>query len=152
MKKLNENKNLYDYQFGFCHYFATNIKEKLREILPNKDVVYYLIVAEELVMDTNEVIEYHLIHVYIKIDDYYLDSKGVHDYDDIISKIEHYESEAIKYLPDFIKLTIKEGESEHIPNLFFDVNECDQEQVKKDVDEFMSNIDIKKFISNLKIN
>ena len=99
-------------------------------------------------MDTNEVIEYHLIHVYIKIGDHYIDSKGVHDYDDVINKIEKYESEAVKYLPDFMELTIKEGESNVIPNLFFDNNECDQEQVKKDIDEFISNNEIKRFINS----
>jgi hypothetical protein len=150
-KILMENRNSYDYQFGFCHYFATNIKEKLQELLPNKEVSYYLIVAEELVIDTNEIIEYHLIHVYIKVDEFYLDSKGVHGYDDVISKIENYESEAIKYLPDFMELTIKEGESDQIPDLFFDDNECDQEQVKKDIEEFMSNLDIKNFIREMKL-
>lgn len=146
-----ENRNNYDYQFGFCHYFATNIKEKLQELLPNKEINYYLIVTEELVIDTNEIIEYHLIHVYIKIDEYYLDSKGVHDYNDVISKIENYESEAIKYLPDFMELTIKEGESDEIPDLFFDDNECDQQQVKKDIEEFMSNLEIKRFIQEMKL-
>lgn len=150
-KILMENRNNYDYQFGFCHYFATNIKEKLQELLPNKEINYYLIVAEELVIDTNEIIEYHLIHVYIKIDEYYLDSKGVHDYNDVISKIENYESEAIKYLPDFMELTIKEGESDEIPDLFFDDNECDQQQVKKDIEEFMSNLEIKRFIQEMKL-
>ena len=58
--------------------------------------------------------------------------------------------EAIKYLPDFMELTIKEGESDIIPNLFFDDNECDQVQVKKDVEEFMSNPEIKKFIKQMK--
>ncbi len=151
-KILIENRNNYDYQFGFCHYFATNIKDKLQELLPNKEISYYLIVAEELVIDTNEIIEYHLIHVYLKVDDYYyLDSKGVHGYDDVISKIENYESEAIKYLPDFMELTIKEGESDEIPDLFFDDNECDQQQVKKDIEEFMSNLEIKRFIQEMKL-
>ena len=147
---LIENRNIYDYQFGFCHYFATNIKDKLQEILSHKKVTYYLIVSEELVIDTNEIIEYHLIHVYLKVDEYFLDSKGIHGYDDVISKIEKYEMEAIKYLPDFMELTIKEGESDIIPNLFFDDNECDQVQVKKDVEEFMSNPEIKKFIKQMK--
>lgn len=151
VKILKENRNSYDYQFGFCHYFATNIKEKLQELLSNKEVSYYLIVAEELVIDTNEIIEYHLIHVYIKVDEFYLDSKGVHGYDDVISKIENYESEAIKYLPDFMELTIKEGESDEIPDLFFDDNECDQQQVKKDIEEFMSNLEIKRFIQEMKL-
>ena len=148
VKILRENRNFYDYQFGFCHYFSMNVKEKLQKLLPNKDITYYLVIAEELVLDTNEVIEYHLIHVYIKIGDHYIDSKGVHDYDDVINKIEKYESEAVKYLPDFMELTIKEGESNVIPNLFFDNNECDQEQVKKDIDEFISNNEIKRFINS----
>ena len=150
VKMLIENRNIYDYQFGFCHYFATNIKDKLQEILSHRKVTYYLIVSEELVIDTNEIIEYHLIHVYLKVDEYFLDSKGIHGYDDVISKIEKYEMEAIKYLPDFMELTIKEGESDIIPNLFFDDNECDQVQVKKDVEEFMSNPEIKKFIKQMK--
>jgi hypothetical protein len=49
-----------------------------------------------------------------------------------------------------MELTIKEGESDIIPNLFFDDNECDQVQVKKDVEEFMSNPEIKKFIKQMK--
>ena len=149
-KILIENRNDYDYQFGFCHFFATNIKNKLKEILPGKKIEYYLLIAEELVIDTNEVIEYHLIHVYIKIDNFYLDSKGVHNYDDIMIKFENYEREAIKYLPDFIELTLKEGESDDIPDLFFDDNECDQEQVKQDIEEFITNPEIKQFIKEIK--
>ena len=152
VKILEENRNFYDYQFGFCHYFATNIKDKLSELLPNKKIKYYLLVAEELVTETDEVIEYHLIHVYIKIDKFYLDSKGVHNYDEIMDRFDNYESEAIKYLPDFMELILKEGESDEIPEMFFDSNECDPQQVKQDIEEFISNPEINKFIKQIKSN
>ena len=40
VKILRENRNFYDYQFGFCHYFAINVKEKLQKLYPNINYQY----------------------------------------------------------------------------------------------------------------
>jgi len=42
------NKGNYNYQHGFCHYFAYNIIDKIRERFPNKKVNYYLLLANEV--------------------------------------------------------------------------------------------------------
>ena len=35
------NKGNYNYQHGYCHYFAYNIIDKIKKIFPNKKVNYY---------------------------------------------------------------------------------------------------------------
>jgi hypothetical protein len=52
-------------------------------LVPNDfPINYYLILAERL-DDDGEVIDDVLIHAYIKVGDYYLDSEGFHTIDDI---------------------------------------------------------------------
>ena len=57
VKILRENRNFYDYQFGFCHYFAMNVKEKLQKLLPNKDITYYLYIIKMEQLDIVKLIE-----------------------------------------------------------------------------------------------
>ena len=67
-----------DYQYGYCHYFADIIIDEIRKLVPNDfPINYYLILAERL-DDDGEVIDDVLIHVYIKVGDYDLDSEGFH--------------------------------------------------------------------------
>jgi hypothetical protein len=73
----------YDYQYGYCHYFADIIIDEIRNLVPKDfSINYYLILAERL-DDDGEVIDDVLIHAYIKVGDYYLDSEGFHTIDDI---------------------------------------------------------------------
>lgn len=147
----DKHNNYYDYQYGFCHYFAYGVIDYFKEKFPDDDVCYYLILSEEKVVETDEVITQNLIHVYIKVGDNFIDSRGVHDYSDVQNKIDEYEDEAIKFLPDVMTITILEGESDDIPEIFFENNECNQDQVKKDLDKFKSNTEIKSFINRKNI-
>ena len=40
------NKGNYNYQYGYCHYFAYNIIGKIRKMFPKKKVNYYLLLAQ----------------------------------------------------------------------------------------------------------
>jgi len=141
----------YDYQYGFCHYFAYGVIDYFKEKFPDEDVSYYLIISEEKVVETDEVITQNLIHVYIKVNDNFIDSRGVHDYSDVQNKIDEYEEESIKFLPDVMSIIILEGESDDIPDIFFEKNECNQDQMEKDLDRFKSNPEIKSFINTKNI-
>ena len=67
----------YDYQWGFCHYFAYNIIDKLKEMYPDKDIKYYLLLADLVYdFDEGEVEQEYLIHAYVSIDGRLLDSNG----------------------------------------------------------------------------
>jgi hypothetical protein len=153
---MDKNNNIskdysYDYQYGFCHYFAYGVIDYFKEKFPDEDVCYYLIISEEKVLETDEVITQNLIHTYIKVNDNFIDSRGVHDYSDVQNKIDEYEEEAIKFLPDVMSITILEGESDDIPDIFFEKNECNQDQIEKDLDRFKSNPEIKSFVSDKNI-
>jgi len=37
---------MYDYQHGYCHYFADIIIDEIRTLIPTHTVNYYLILAE----------------------------------------------------------------------------------------------------------
>ena len=141
----------YDYQYGFCHYFAYGVIDYFKKKFPDEDVCYYLIISEEKVLETDEVIIQNLIHTYIKVNDNFIDSRGVHDYSDVQNKIDEYEEEAIKFLPDVMSITILEGESDDIPDIFFENNECNQDQVEKDLERFKTNPEIKSFVGNKNI-
>ena len=123
----------------------------LKKKFPDEDVCYYLIISEEKVLETDEVITQNLIHTYIKVNDNFIDSRGVHDYSDVQNKIDEYEEEAIKFLPDVMSITILEGESDDIPDIFFENNECNQDQVEKDLERFKTNPEIKSFVGNKNI-
>ena len=46
------NKGNYDYQQGYCHYFAHNIIDKIKKKFPKKDIKYYLLLASEVDKET----------------------------------------------------------------------------------------------------
>jgi hypothetical protein len=142
-----DRKNFkYDYQYGYCHYFAYSVMDYMKKKFPGEDVCYYLLVSEEKVIETDEVIQHNLIHVYIKIGDNFIDSNGIHDYSEIQRRVDEYETEAVKFLADVMEIIILEGESDDIPEMFFVDNDCDTTQVQKDLKRFKSNPEIKQFL------
>ena len=42
------NDGDYDYQYGYCHYFAYDIIGKLKELYPEKDIRYLLLLISNL--------------------------------------------------------------------------------------------------------
>jgi len=141
-------KYKYDYQRGHCHYFADVIINKIRKLVP-KDIPvnYYLILGERLNED-GLVDEDVLIHAYIKIKDYYLDSEGFHTLNDINDREQEWidREEEISQDPD--SFNTWQEEVTEIPEYFFNIF-CEVKKVKKDIKEFLKQPKVKEFITKL---
>ncbi len=69
-------KYSYDYQNGYCHYFAPELRKQLKKILPNEKIEYKLLLGWRYYRkkEDNEDV---LIHTYVKIgDNILIDSEG----------------------------------------------------------------------------
>jgi len=134
------NKGNYNYQHGFCHYFAYNIIDKIRERFPNKKVNYYLLLANEVDTEfNNDVVQEYLIHAYIQIDDMLLDSNGFTTEDAAWERLEEWERVQRRMTPDEYEINIWDEETDEIPEYFFNNNFCNTGRVKKDMEEFLNN-------------
>lgn len=137
-----------DYQFGHCHYFAKYLIEVFKEMLPNMDIKYHLVLATRY-DDDNENIDDVLIHAYLKVGDYLIDSEGVHTIE-IASEREKDWAEREKNLtPDGYDFETWEEESDEIPEMFFN-RFCSTKQLKRDVIEFIERPEVRKIIENYK--
>ena len=132
------NEGNYDYQYGFCHYFAYDIIDRIRESFPNKKVNYYLLLGEEINEDTDEVENDYLIHAYIQIDDMLLDSNGFTTKEKAQERLEEWEQRQLTLIPEEYQLNVWEEESDDIPQHFFNNSFCNTKRVKQDIEKFLS--------------
>ena len=131
------NEGNYDYQHGFCHYFAYDIIDRIRKRFPNKKVNYYLLLAQEV--DTDDVVvQDYLIHVYIKIDDMLLDSNGFTTISDAIERLDEWEQRQEHLVPEMYRTETWTEESNTIPKYFFNNSFCNTKRVKQDIEKFLS--------------
>jgi hypothetical protein len=133
------NDGNYDYQHGYCHYFAHNIIDKIRERFPNKNVTYYLLLANEVNIDTEEIEQEYLLHVYIKIGDKLLDSNGFITMDKVEERIDDWYNRQLTITPEEYEINVWDEESDTIPEMFFNSRFCNVDKVKKDTEKFLSN-------------
>jgi hypothetical protein len=138
---------MYDYQHGYCHYFADIIINEIRTLIPKHSINYYLILAER-VDDNNEVIDDVLIHVYIKVGEYLLDSDGFHKMNDANIRLQQWEDTEETQTPDDYSYNTWMEESKEIPSYFFN-RYCKRSQVKKDIHDFISHPTFQEFITKL---
>ena len=141
------NKGNYNYQHGYCHYFAYNIIDKIRKMYPNKQVNYYLLLANEVDTEyNNEVVQDYLIHAYIQIDDMLLDSNGITTMDEAWERLEEWERVQRGMTPEEYEINIWDEETDEIPEWFFNNSFCNTERVKKDMEEFLNNPIVKRIL------
>ena len=140
------NEGEYDYQYGYCHYFAYNIIDKIRERFPNKKVNYYLLLANEVDKDTDEVEQDYLLHVYIKIDNMLLDSNGFSTFDKSDERMDDWYERQLTITPEEYEINIWTEESDEIPAMFFNNRFCNTGKVKKDMERFLSNPIVKRIL------
>jgi hypothetical protein len=141
------NKGNYNYQHGFCHYFAYNIIDKIKERFPNKEVNYYLLLANEV--DTeydNDVVQEYLIHAYIQIDDILLDSNGFTTHDVAWERAEEWERVQRRMTPEEYEINVWDEETDEIPEWFFNNSFCNTGRVKKDLEDFLNNPIVKRIL------
>ena len=133
------NKGNYDYQHGYCHYFAYDIIGKIKKRFPNKKVNYYMILANEVDKYDGTIVQEYLIHVYIQIDNMLLDSNGITTHEKAWEIAEEWEQREAHLVPDQYETKMWGEESDTIPEMFFNNSFCNRKKVKKDVEEFLNN-------------
>ena len=137
-----------DYQFGHCNYFAKYLIKVFEEILPNEDIHYHLILAERL-DDDGENIDDVLIHAYLRVGDFLIDSDGVHTLEDASEREKLWADVEKDLTPDGYDFETWEETSDNIPEIFFN-RFCSTKQLKDDVLRFIERDDVKKLIESLK--
>jgi hypothetical protein len=143
----NKYGNKYDYQHGYCHYFAYNIIGRLKKLYPDKNIRYYLILADEVYdFDEGDIEQSYLIHAYIKIDNMYLDSNGFSNEDEIEERTEGWYQRQLNQLPEDYRIDIWHDEYDEIPKMFFNSKFCNVDSVKRDVERFLSHPEVKELL------
>jgi hypothetical protein len=137
-----------NYQFGHCHYFAKYLRRVFEELLPNKDIKFYLLLASRI-DDEDEVVDEVLIHAYLKIDNYYIDSEGVFDEEETERRVQEWADIEKDLTPDGYDFGTWEDITDDIPEIFFN-KFCSTKHLKKDVSEFIKRKDVMKLINELK--
>lgn len=133
------NKGNYNYQHGYCHYFAYDIIGKIKERFPNKMVNYYMILANEVDKYDGTIVQDYLIHVYIQIDNMLLDSNGITTHERAWERAEEWEQRQAHLIPDEYETKMWDEESDTIPEMFFNGKFCNTGRVRKDVEDFLNN-------------
>lgn len=139
----------YDYQYGYCHYFADIIIDEIRKLVPNNTPIKYYLILAERYDDNNEVIDDVLIHAYIKIGDYYLDSEGFHTIDKVNEREKEWVNREESMTPEGYDFYSYQEETDSIPKYFFN-RFCKTSSIKNDIKHFISQPQFKMFISKLK--
>ena len=142
----NKHGNKYDYQQGYCHYFAYNIIGRLRKLYPKKKISYFLLLAQEIDKQDGAVVQDYLVHVYIKIDDILLDSNGLSTIDEALESLKKWEEDGQDSLPDSYEQVTWTEQSNKIPEMFFNNQFCNVNSVKRDVDRFLSHPEVKELL------
>jgi len=140
------NKGNYDYQYGYCHYFAYNVIGKIRKMFPKKKVNYYLLLAQEIDELDETIVQDYLVHTYIKIDNMLLDSNGLTTMDEAWKRLEEWEERQRYLVPEMYRTEIFDEETNEIPEYFFNNTFCNTGRVKKDMEEFLNNPIVKRIL------
>jgi hypothetical protein len=145
--------NEYNYQDGFCNYFADNLIVKLKKQYPDRNIRYYLILADLIYdYDEGELEDSTIVHAYVKIDNLYLDSNGLSTEEDVNQRMQDWYDEKLLDLPEDYRLEIWHKEYNKIPKRFLKrATICDSKRIKKDIDLFLSHPEVKQLLeSNIK--
>ena len=137
-----------DYQFGHCHYFAKYLIRVFKEMLPKVDVKYHMVLAERYDND-GENIDDVLIHVYLKVGEYLIDSEGVFSISKASERTQEWADVEKTLTPDGYDFETWEEESDNIPEMFFN-RFCSNKQLKNDVLEFVKRPDVLEVINKYK--
>ena len=137
-----------DYQWGHCHFFARYVKKVFEKLLPNKDIKFYLLLASRI-DDEDEEIDEVLIHAYLKIDNYYIDSEGVFDEKETERRVQEWADVEKDLTPDGYDFATWEEITDEIPEIFFN-RFCSTKHLEEDVRQFINRPDIVSLVKSLK--
>jgi len=99
--------------------------------------------------DDEEIIDDVLIHAYLKVGDYLIDSDGVHSIEDASDREKDWADREKNLTPDGYDFETWEEETENIPEMFFN-RFCSTKQLKEDVKDFIKRPDVLKVIEEYK--
>ncbi len=139
----------YDYQHGFCHYFAYDIIGRLRKLYPERNIRYYILLGSEYEEGDPNPIQEYLIHVYIAIDNYLLDSNGFTTEEEAEKRLQEWEERQYTLIPDDYELVVDMQESNEIPEMFFNNKFCNTKTVRQDVKKFLSHPEVRELLQVL---
>jgi hypothetical protein len=117
-------------------------------MLPKVDVKYHLVLAARY-DDDEEIIDDVLIHAYLKVGDYLIDSEGVHSIDTASDRAQSWADVEKDLTPDGYDFETWEEQSENIPEMFFN-RWCSNKQLKDDVLEFVKRPDVMEVVEQYK--
>ncbi len=137
-----------NYQFGHCHYFSKYLMEVFRKILPNTDINYHLILAKRLDYD-NEVIDEVLVHAYLKVGEFLIDSEGVHNISVASEREKEWNNKEKDLTPDGYDFLVWEETGDKIPEIFFN-KFCSTKHLKQDINDFITRFDVQDIIKKFK--
>jgi hypothetical protein len=137
-----------DYQWGHCHFFARFVKKVFEKLLPNKDIKFYLLLASRI-DDEDEEIDEVLIHAYLKIDNYFIDSEGVFDEKETERRVQEWADVEKDLTPDGYDFATWEEITDEIPEIFFN-RFCSTKHLEEDVRQFIKRPDILSLVKSLK--
>ena len=134
-----------DYQFGHCHFFAKYLIDTFKEIIPDADINYHLVLAERI-DDYGDVIDEVLVHAYLRVDDLLIDSEGVHTINVASLREKDWADRGKDLRPDGYDFETWEDEYDDIPEMYFN-KFCSTKQLKQDVIDFIKRSDVQEVIS-----
>ena len=134
-----------DYQFGHCHFFAEFLIKTFKEIIPNEEIVYHLILAERLDGD-DIVIDEVLDHAYLRVRDLLIDSEGVHTIEVASLREKEWADREKDLTPEGYDFETWQDECDYIPEIFFN-KFCSTKHIKQDVVDFLMRDDIQQLIN-----
>jgi hypothetical protein len=133
-----------DYQFGHCHFFARYLIKVFRELLPDLDIKYHLVMSERL-DDNDEVIDEVLVHAYLRVEDMLIDSEGVHSIHVASLREKDWADREKNLTPEGYDFETWEDEYDDIPEIFFN-QFCSTKKLKQDVIDFLKRDDVQEVI------
>jgi len=139
----------YDYQHGFCHYFAYDIIGRLRKLYPQRNIRYYILLGSEYEEGDDEPIQEYLIHVYIAIDNYLLDSNGFSTWEEADQRLDDWEQRQYELIPDDYELVVDTKETNEMTEWFFNNKFCNTKTVRQDVKKFLSHPEVRELLQGL---
>lgn len=137
-----------DYQFGHCHYFAKYLKKVFEKVLPNEEIKYHLILAERTDRQ-GENIDDVLVHAYLKVGGYLIDSEDVYDISIASEREKDWADKEKDLTPDGYNFETWEEESDEIPEFYFN-RFCSKNKLKQDVIDFIKRDDVEELINSLR--
>ena len=147
----NKDGDRYNYQHGYCHYFAYDIIGRLKKLYPNRNIRYFLLLATEYEEgDTFPSVTY-LIHAYIAIDDLLFDSNGFTTEQEAEQRMIDWEKRQNVLNRDEPEIYVETDMQEfsEIPIEYFTNGGCDTKKVKRDVTKFLSHPEVRELLKIL---